>query len=208
MTVLAITPMYNTPNTKDDSGAFEPEALAWVRLHGPGSKLDFDNLRAMTDRREEVKRLLQRHAGKGLKAVAFFCHGWRDGIQAGYRLKDVPLLAALLEGCLAPGGVVALYCCDTARDGDVETADDRLPTNTGEGGFAHALASALRDHRVLGHATAGHTTRNPFVLSFLGSGPGVWYCSPRPGPDFNAFGRALREHPTFRLELPFRAPGP
>jgi hypothetical protein len=204
--VLAIHPLFNTPNRKDASGAFIPEARAFVELHAPGSRLAFDNNKALPDRRAEVTRILQRHAGKDLRCVAFFCHGWgrgkgEMGMQTGFMERHIPALAALLDGCLAKDGVVALYACDSGRDEDYDRKDDVKPEATGVGGFASQLSKALK-RPVLAHAKEGHTTTNPFVMRFGADGVGVWYSTPGT-EDFKAFARDLRIDAKLRYALPF-----
>lgn len=195
MTVIAIAPMFNSPGKKDASGAFLPEARLFAKLHG-GRLMLFDNRKPEKARFTEVIDLL---TGQRADCVAFFCHGFKSGLQVGANMRNVHVLAATLRDC----GVrtVPLYACDAARDLDGERDDDNGEGPGGAGGFASALSAALPGVVVDAHTTAAHTTRNPHVRRFRGGGDGEWLVTPgsvlwRPWRD------ALRDDREFRLSFP------
>jgi hypothetical protein len=177
-------PAFDTPGRKDASGAFRPEAARLVKALGlHASSRIFDSNRAMPDRRMEVSTALAKCSD--LDLVAFLCHGWRDGIQAGWRLPQVQDLAQRLVSACKPDAVIALYCCDTARDADEDRKDDTLGGPGGKGGFASALWLAMEQRGFRGtlwaHPTTAHTTMNPHVRVWrVDEEPelGDWACTP------------------------------
>jgi hypothetical protein len=177
-------PAFDTPGRKDSSGAFQPEAKRFARALGLRSTLRlFDSNRAMPDRRREVSAAL--NGLRDLDVVAFFCHGWRDGIQAGWRVPQAADLAERLVGVCKPDAVIALYCCDTARDSDADAKDDLAAGPGGKGGFASALYVAMAAQGFVGtlwaHPTTAHTTRNPHVRVWRPDEEpelGDWACTP------------------------------
>lgn len=173
--VLCFAPLFNTDGKNDASGAFQPEARAFVRLHGNGSELVlFDNTKPMEQRRDQVAATLQSRAAitNAWTGVAFFTHGWTSGIQAGFRDADVLQLAAWISKlCGAGTPTVPLYCCSTG--GDVDG-----PANDTPGAGDHSFADRLRDQlcrlgktavRVMAHSTVAHTTENPNARFFDGN---------------------------------------
>lgn len=204
MTVLAIAPMYDSggKHPHDATGAFRPEGEAFRRLHG-GKLALFDNRATDEIRRVAVDGIVSR-AGP-VETVALFCHGFRDGLQTGHRIRHARALGANLAA-LYPN-VIALYACDAARDADKETADDREPGPGGAGGFASALAEALEGSSVRwvdAHATTGPTTINPFVRRFtIGDlrPDGDWIVEPG-SARWGEWRRRLRADREFRLSFP------
>lgn len=162
-------PAYDTPGRKDSSGAFQPEARRLVTALGCNAvtKL-FDSNRALPDRRYEVIAAIEKLANVDL--VAFLCHGWRDGIQAGWTLMRVNDLAHRLALACSNKATVALYCCDTGRDQDGDRKDDVAVGPGGKGGFASALFVGMRAKgwrgQLWAHPTTAHTTKNPHVRIF------------------------------------------
>jgi len=141
--VLAFTPQFNTPGKRDVTGAFLPEARAFVRLAQKGSELvAIDNRKAVPARRKQVLAAIEARSGKGFTSVAFFCHGLRSSIQLGFRSLLAPQLAAavthLTDG--AEDVVVPLYCCSTGADHD---GDALGAPGTGDHSFADRLRDAL-----------------------------------------------------------------
>lgn len=195
MRVLAFCPRSNSPGKKDATGAFIPEALAFVRLHG-GRVAYFDNLLPPAQRFRSVLQELSQSAP--VECVAFFCHGHKNGMQIGANLRNIPTLAAAIAGVDAR--IVPLYACDAARDLDADRSDDSLPGPGGVGGYADRLSRALGgDISVDAHTTAGHTTWNPHVRRFPG---GKWIVEPG-SPLWRKWRAKLREDRDFRLTFPF-----
>jgi hypothetical protein len=145
-----------------------------------------------------------------LDVLAFFCHGWRDGLQAGFTRSNVLALARLIAMHGDPDAHVLLYACQTGRDGDAQEADDREPGPGGDGGFADALRDACevlgRRITVMGHTTSGGSTVNPFARYFApgcGGLGGHWYVEPE-SQLWQAWVRALRDpRSTLRYRFPF-----
>lgn len=194
----------------DYTGAFHPEAK-WFRYEHNLPKdavveIAIDNPPALM--REAVcDAIYQQYKKQGrLQTVAFFCHGWKSGIQLGFELQNIKQLARVCKETCEYDVVVPLYACSTARDEDRKVADDMDPNNTvgGDGGFADELRDALCAiayhiyNRVVGHVTAGHSTYNPWVRFFDGAGlpyggsGGYWVIRPK-GPLWKPWIKWLRE---------------
>lgn len=224
MTVVAIVSTENVDGKRDASGAFIPEAKAFLRFRGEDPNVNvvaFDHRMAPARRREKVERDIRSlHAqlgGKPFEGVAFFCHGYRSGLQTGHTSKTVAGLVSVLRDTCSPEVAVPLFCCDAARDADADRADDLLDAPGGDGGFADVLRDAMlrteafRGANIDAHATLGHTTRNPYVRRFevtaavpsetiLGLPGGSWLVTPN-SSRWRAWVRALRTD--FRFRFPF-----
>ncbi len=105
--------------------------------------------------------------------LVYFGHGLRHSLpQLGATLGNIASLAAALAlASTAP--LVVLYAC-SAANGD---------TAGGEGGYCDALRDALCNSEapgcvVLGHDTAGHCCRNPFVRRFTREPGSQWVIAP------------------------------
>jgi hypothetical protein len=197
--------MYNTNGINpangrpwaDATGAFQPEAAAFAKLHG-GVYRKIDNRQTATKMRGDV---IQAIGECKPSVIALCCHGWRTGIQFGFRSGNAPELAeaiALYSGSMP---TVALYCCSTGGG----------PGVGGDGGFADVLRDALCREGALqchvdAHTTAGHCTRNPHVRRFegLGSatgGAGGFYLVSPSSPLWKAWKLALSKT-DLRLRFP------
>jgi hypothetical protein len=141
--MLAFAPKYNSEG-KRDANEFKREARKWCKEHG-GTLFLFDNKLSMKKRREQVLAAIA--LGESPYTVAFFCHGWSSGIQAGFRKNDD-------LACLRGATHVLLFACSCATG-----------KNNGENSFAKHLRDATAAE-VWAHATRGHTTRNPHVIVF------------------------------------------
>ena len=200
---LVLAPAYDTPGRKDSSGAFQPEARRFVALNKLAATVAlFDSNRALPDRRLECSRIISRHTD--VQVFALFCHGWKDGLQAGWRLPQAQQLADLLVLAGTRAATVILYACDAARDADQDRKDDTQPGPGGEGGMADALAQAMQSRgwqgRLFAHSTPGHTTTNPWVRTWGPGERGAWVVEP--GSDlWIAWKRALQGD--LRLRFPF-----
>lgn len=213
MTVLAIAPAHNSPGKHDATGAFQPEAKAFVRLH-TGKLVLFDNRNGDSDRARECLDALALENGKGHACVGLFCHGFRTGLQTGVRIgprmigpRSVKTWAEYLVNALNPDGVVALYACDAARDADADRADDMVTGPAGAGGFASELT---REMAALGwggwldaHVTTAHTTKNPYTRRFYSDDDtedGFWIVPPK-ASQHRQWQRWLKSE-VFRLSFP------
>jgi hypothetical protein len=183
---LVFTPDRNAPGKHDHTGAFWPEARAFAKLHGvPYSAIHAVDVSRLDEvRRAHVLEVIGNHPQR-LTHLALFCHGLRGRVQLGFRSAHVAELALALAWVAEPDLTVALYCCDVARDDDAERDDDRKTGPGGIDGFAARLRDALiwaglPDARVFGHATPGHTTRNPWLRVFRAprGAPGDWVVDP------------------------------
>ena len=205
MTAAVFAPLRNAPG-KRDAFEFLREAHAFNRAHGFNDVVCvFDNDRSLVGRRGEVLGYLRKLPR--VSVVAFFCHGWPEGVQTGFMLGHVRLLAGSLASVCGGGELtVALYCCSTGADDDGLETDERAPGPGGDGGFANRLRDELCDlgvrATVFAHSTAGHTTRNPWVRVFRPDrrAGGEWLVTPG-GPLWAAWLRALK-YTDVRLKFP------
>lgn len=185
MAALIFAPTYDSEGKRDATGAFHPEAHRFRRFVGAERVTLFDNRAEFYERRETVYNTIENRARASVDVVAFFCHGFRTGLQAGLGLEHLRRFALTLKPCAAPSGLtVLLYACDAARDSDRDRDDDRRDGVGGDGGFADRLRDALGEVGVLAtvyaHATAGHTTSNPWLRVFRSgeSAGGPWVVAP------------------------------
>lgn len=214
--MLVLAPLRDTHGKHDVTGAFLPEARALADRHG-GSMRQLENSIPFTARRalslREISRHVQTHGS--IASFAMCCHGWPTGVQLGFRSLDAGLLARALvqqRTLRSEPFVVALFCCDTARDEDADRADDLVDGPGGVGGFADTLCEAIGNlgfhSRVTAHSTLGHTTANPYVRVFDSADTvrgGAWLVTPR-SPRWARWARALRET-DLRLRIPFMTQG-
>lgn len=222
--VVAFAPQYPSKARPGDAAEFAREARAWLRLHKAHlgvEPIPFDNTAPPRQRARAVAAALRgAHAlGGPLRAVAFFCHGLRDSLQAGFasdvgrRPAYAPVgeLATVLREVMTSAPILPLYACDAARDDDADGKDDLEGGPGGEGGFADALRDALIaldaswswGGVIDAHAKAGHTTLNPHVRRFacsplphevhLGMVGGGWIVDPTDRPRWRAWNAALGE---------------
>lgn len=214
--VLAFAPLHNSHGKRDATGAFIPEAHKFLNAADSGKIVLFDNSKAFRLRRREVLwHIAEYRENKGqLDAVAFFCHGWISGMQAGFGMRSVGRLATVLHGVAGSDFlVVPLFCCSTGDDPD---DDPMSAVGTGDGSFADKLRDELCKrgvvyNRVMGHTTVAHTTKNPCVVFFDGMGTpeGVegGYAPVKPGTkSWGPWRRALRVG-DFRFRFPFMTAG-
>lgn len=177
--LLIFVPTTNAAGRNDVTGAFLPSAQKLSALY-PGSEIvRFDNTKQLPVRATAVLAAIDARVDGGFTSVSFLCHGWVDGIQAGFTRRTAPKLAAAIAKMASTpprivrdAVIVPLYCCSTGDDpGDQPTQ----AAGTGDNSFADKLRDALCaagqvNCRVVAHTTAGHTTQNPNVLFFDGMG--------------------------------------
>jgi len=215
--VIAFAPEFNTLGKRDATGAFRPDAERYLKLHTfPMTPWLFDNRKGDATRRKTVLSVLQRQSlivDQNLDAVAFFCHGSKDHIQAGFHIRNLGELARALSDVASyrDNLIVTLYACDAARDLDKDRLDD-LKEFGGDGGFADELRDALcragQIHcRVDAHTTAGDDDQNPNVRRFEGNGSpvgcvGGHYIIPRGSRLWKRWFKAVRTT-DFRWRFPF-----
>lgn len=208
MRAVVFAPLHNSPGKSDATGAFQPEAHKFARMHGKGVSIHLFNPRdPMYERREHVLETIGRLRPGSLDALVMLCHGWRDGIQAGFRIPDIAKLVAAVKPKAAVDLKVILYACDTGRDGDDDRDDDRDSGPGGDGGFADVLRDGLFHAgitaTVYAHTTAGHCTQNPYLRLFPPDSVmgGIWVVDPS-SDLWPAWRRAMR-HTDLPLRVPF-----
>lgn len=170
MKVIAFRAAHNKPGKHDVTGAFAPECQLFMQCHGgqPEDIVVIDNSRSESACRQETLDALNLYAGRNLEAVAFFCHGWPNGMELGFDKRNVDKLAcAIYDACERTNIQVPLYLCWTGEGGD-----------KGATSFADALRDELcgkgAPHcRVMAHTYKGHTTMNPHIRFFDGMGSSV-----------------------------------
>lgn len=220
---LVLTPDRNSKKTdgsedNDFTGAFDPEARRYVAYwRGRGDEVishTFNPKMPSVNRVALVLMMLK--ANTPLDRLAFFCHGWRTGIQAGLSCGDAQGRAVMVSFAEAlvtastPELKVALYACSTG-------SSNGPPGDGGDGGFADLLrddlcAAGRPDVTVFAHTTAGHTTRNSAVRFFAGKGDplggyGGDDVVARRTAEFNKLAARLRSVPDdFRWRLPYMTP--
>jgi len=174
---IAFVPSFNSHGKRDVTGAFLPEAKRFLAEVGGEGQVElhrFDNRLKMSQRADQVLDILASYETQRRKmlCVAFFCHGYKSGIQAGFRssgkAKNVEELAEAIAAITGKGPIVPLYCCSTA-------ASPARGAAGGDGGFAdelrdHLCAEGAVNCRVDAHTTVAHTTKNPYVRRFEGRG--------------------------------------
>jgi hypothetical protein len=163
----------NVHGRRDATGAFIPEARKFAKIHGVPDDQVIGVPCIGTSKAKRRQMVLDglSKADAWADAVAFFCHGWATGIQFGFGLKQIPELAEMLYDSCFDNAKVILYCCSTAEN--KEKGNNRVISVGTDGGFADELRDemarqGLADCQVDAHLTAGHTTRNPYVVRFLG----------------------------------------
>lgn len=171
MSALVIYPDEAYESAPDGSKEFRREADRFLAFHhlGPDSTYRFDTGAPHMERAPDVLQAIE--ARQDLELVAILSHGWEKGIQPGFTVRNVDRLAQALARVSKPTLAVVLYCCSTAG-GEMPTDRD---APGGDGGFADRLRDALcaagvTQCHVDGHEKVGHTTRNPYVRRFLGTG--------------------------------------
>ena len=157
MTTLVLTADRNTIGRHDWVGAFDPEARAFMDVHG-GVRVQIPQALTARCRFEAALRAVEEHRPD---VVAYFGHGLRRQLpQLGMGLHEAAAFGAAIAAN-ATGARVVLYACSAA--------DGTGPG--GDGGFCDALRDALIglgavSSQVDGHSNGGHTTRNPYVRRF------------------------------------------
>jgi hypothetical protein len=207
----------NSKGRKDATGAFIPEALAFAKFHNiPNDQLF--GIDCVTQSKDVRRKLVYDSIhqlgsiGDPIDAIAFFGHGWPDGIQFGITRKNITDFSALLRQCCTTNVVVALYACLTA-DNDIKGVSVDKPGPGTDGGFADLLRDALSHEGIFGghvdaHATAGHATMNPFVVRFrcLSSERGIggnWLVAPQ-SKNWKKWNASVHnEKDTLRFRFPF-----
>ena len=164
---------------------FGKEARAFAKCHkvDKADVIPVSTFQPLMLRRWKVLRELKKREGQEYDAVVFFCHGWKNKIQLGFKRVSIPALARRLNSAAEKRLIVVLYACSCAKTG----------------GIAELLRDELKEgSRVIGHSTSGHTTRNPYA---------VWYTKHLVDyilfVDWNKWKKHLKEDDDFRFRFPF-----
>lgn len=194
MKALVFWSSVNTEGKADATGAFIPEAAHFANLHKipKNMRTPVACVRMTPDeRRKTVLDVLRSFVGENLDGIAIFCHGWADGLQIGFNRGLLSTFARAVKDACRPEPFLALYACSTAEN-DVKDNAYASPGPGTDGGFADLLRDQLARIGVSGgwvdaHKSAGHCSRNPFVVRFrmgdvedraLGGVGGDWIVCP------------------------------
>jgi hypothetical protein len=186
--MLVLYSSTNKGRKKDATGAFIPEAEAFAKFHDvPDSQcvgINLVNIPKMAARSEVYRLIHDASYDRPLDVIAFFGHGWPDGIQFGFDREHIPELVALLSRKCSNAVKIALYACSTAENDEKDTEHGDVGPGT-DGGFADELRDemarqGLSKGWVDGHKTRGHTAWNPFCVRF--------YCEDTSDIDYNGEG--------------------
>lgn len=196
----------------DASGAFIPEAKAFAKRHGIPDEdvigIDCTKRNPASVRRSLVIKELSRSDKTDLEVLAFFGHGWPDGIQFGFRRQHIPLLVESLPYPVRTDLKVGLFACLTAENDKRDSDRKNIGPGT-DNGFADRLRDGLVRHGVTdgwvdAHKTAGHTNWNPYVVRMRcsdvvnperGGIGGIWLVPPS-SPRWKRWCKALRDKDT------------
>lgn len=200
--MLCIVPKYNKVGRKDGDEFFRQSQSFmdyWGR-HGRKVCIEvIDNHQPESLQEQLVVSALDTHAPKH---VFFFCHGYRARIQFGFRKPaGARRLAHALDEHTAPlDGETqrfVFYSCS------VDAGEDNWFN-----WFCDGLESNNMLYWALGHETAGHTTKNPYVQyrgttrSFTGS---AFLVRPK-CPVWSTWVNRMRVDEAFRWRTPFLTP--
>lgn len=196
----------------DFVGAFDPEAKAFMKLHKiPAEcRLRVDLGKSEQGRRKQVVDFVTDLTNKGYRtnSFAFFCHGFANRVELGFKIANIPALVDLAIKSVGADNIgttgvftTALYCCSTGSGSGKD----------GDNGFADKLRDALCaagfiDCVVDAHVTAGHTTMNSMKRRYWGMGSpsggvgGIWICAPK-STLWAKWRRALQTD--FRFRFPY-----
>lgn len=151
-----IAVIYSSKNKKglhDATGAFIPEARAFQVIHGiPDNNMcgvDCVNQKVEQRRKQVLEHIYCVGRNEPLDGLAFFCHGWSNGIQVGFNLKSLGWIARVVYSVSCDFLEVVMYACSTKK-------------------VASRLALDLASFSIRGHVDShdrrGHTTINPYVV--------------------------------------------
>lgn len=180
----------------DATGAFEPEAQAFARIHGATDLIPVPQNRPVWDRRWFVRRKLRQlsQAGVSYDAVVYFGHGTPSSLPGlGLRQGDLKWFVDGLVDLLRPDGVLVLYACLAGRGFGI---GDRIDVALADRGYESI--------RTVAHLTPGHVSINPHT-EYSGEGPtdrGLPVI-PTSSPLWPLWVKRLREDQAFRLSFPF-----
>lgn len=216
--ILVIYSSKNTPGRKDATGAFIPEAERFTQSceDSLGATVTTCAIACQKftnkDRRALVKSMIYT-TGKGAierwNGIAFFGHGWPSGCQFGFNNSNVRELANAITITSKQDVAIVFYTCLVAENDVRDKEIKNIGPNTDQS-FADRLRDALKTNGITGHVdahkTAGHTTRNPYVVRFDCEGAlvgGRWLIEPQSAL-WNSWVRKLKVNDSsLRYRYPF-----
>jgi hypothetical protein len=218
--ILILFSNTNRLGRKDATGAFIPEARAFMKCHAAEEVhfvgLDLEHIPRGARRSAVYQAIHDATLNRKLDAIVFYGHGWPDGIQFGFSRENVPDLAEVLADNSQNTLKVSLYACLAAENDVIDKEHGDVGPGT-DGGFADVLRDALVRCGICkgwvdAHKTKGHTTWNPYMVRFLcedttdpdydGEG-GAWIVAPR-SEHWKVWCRRLRgKKDNLRHEFPF-----
>jgi len=164
--------IYNGKNKRfrHDGDEFEREALAWAEVQNANG-----DTAVLTDVRDGRIRAEIRKMKSGLDVLAIFDHGTPKGLpRMRESYKNVKGLAETIAG-VTDKITIILYACSCGRGWwwwkpkNKKSIDVKADSYNPRDGYAIALGCELAklgvEAKVIAHLTAGHTTRNPHVVS-------------------------------------------
>ena len=149
-------------------------------------------LRSKKERRDAVLAILSTFAAGTVQYLIFLCHGWPNRIQLGFSLRvGIDDLSTEINRVTYNQSTVFFGCCSVSRNTGhplqrwrpSKKAIKDVGSFTSKS-FADAIAKKS-NRFVLGHYTAGHTTKNPFLVWHhrRANYQNVWdLCVPYSGP--------------------------
>ena len=117
--ILVLHSNTNAHGKHDATGAFIPEARAFAKLHGVPERKTIGMKLVKTPKKKRREQTLNAIRAASdiapLSAIAFFGHGWPQGIQFGFNRPDVPDLVKCLKGVCTNDVKIVLYACLAAE---------------------------------------------------------------------------------------------
>lgn len=174
----------------NDGDEFTREARKYAIHHGDSGDVVYKlGVSGKLSNRERFRKVFSTMAGvPECDVLAFFCHGWRTGMQHGFRWRwGARMLAQCMINMKAK--YLVLYACSCGKTED---------------NFAKWIAEELfeanyKPFKVIAHATRGHTTRNPNVVLYRNV-PGRIVYKQRL-PDWGEWKEMLKGE--YRFDFPF-----
>jgi hypothetical protein len=176
----------NAHGKHDATGAFIPEAEEFQKVHQIPEKNMFGIRCPRVPKKKRRQQVLDtiESFDEPLDSIAFFGHGWPQGIQFGFNRKNLIELVDVVKNKSYSTLNITLFACLAAED-DVRDRDHKNVGPGTDGGFADVLRDTMVREDILyghvdAHKTAGHTSWNPYLVRFL--------CEDVDDPEFGAIG--------------------
>lgn len=155
----------NRPLKKDATGAFVPEAKKYsnyLKRVFPNAHVVLVPIktrgRMAWQMRKQVEAAFLKYNGEvEFDGVSFFCHGWKTGMQFGYKWESgAKRLMKVIEKNNIEVKMINFYSCLVCKDAENFARWIYKAKTTFTGNF-----------QVFGHYTAGHTSTNPNIKIYL-----------------------------------------